>query len=156
MGDHRFQLRGNRHGQGVGLGEGRDDAPEIEIRARAASDVIHMAGGVMQGHQLAQGLGLERDLGEVGVMRDRQADDEILATVTADAVDQQAREAGAVFQAAAPLVGAPVGPGQPELVDQGIVGRPDFDPLKTGLKGTKGGGGMGIEQFLDLGPGHGV
>ena len=32
----------------------------------------------------------------------------------------------------------------------------DLAPLKTGLKGTKGGGGVGVEQFLDLGPGHGV
>ena len=48
----------------------------------------------------------------------------------ADAFDDVAREAGAVFQASAPLVLALVRPGSPELIDQPEIGGPDLDPVK--------------------------
>ncbi len=102
---HRFQLRGQRCGQLFGMGEGRDDALEFQIAAIAAGDVVHMRrwrrASATISHKL---LGAEGDT-EGGGIADREADDEVLAAGAADALDQRAGKAGAVFQTAAPLVG---------------------------------------------------
>ncbi len=55
-----------------------------------------------------------------------------------------------VLQAAAPLVIAPVGPGCPELIDQGMIGGKDFDAVNPCLLGTVGSSHKRDYQFLDL------
>ena len=109
----------------------------------------------MQRHDLGQRLALQQDIVAVGGA-DRQADDEILAAGAADVLDDGARQAGAVFQAAAPAVVAPVRPRGPELVEQRMVGGPDLDALKAGLAAADRRGGMGGDDLLDLRLGHGV
>ena len=86
----------------------------------------------MPGHDLLQlfdGLG---DL-HAGVHVHGQADDEILARQLADAFHDGARKPHAVLKAAAPFIIAPVVEWQPELVDDGIVGGKQFDPVEAGL-----------------------
>ena len=121
----------------------------------ATGDVIDMAGGVMQGHDLGQRLALQQYVMAVGG-GNREADDEILATRLADAFDDPPRHAGAVFKAAAPFVRAPVRPGRPELIQKRVIGAPDLHPLKAALPAADSGGDMGRNKLLDLGLRHRV
>jgi len=128
--NNRFKLRRQGGGQLFTLGESRNDAFKFQVGPVAYGDVVDMAGGVVQGNDFTQLFGIQRDrIG--GGIGDCQADDEIFTTGAADAFDQQAGKAGAVFEAAAPLVGALVGPRGPELIQQGMVGGPDLNPLKS-------------------------
>ena len=93
---------------------------------------------------------------EVRVHVDGEADDEILAGHLADTLHDGAREAHAVPEAAAPLVVAAIVEGQPELVDNGIVGGEEFYAVKARLLGAAGSLHETIDNLLDLGFAHGV
>ena len=155
MFDDGFQLGGQGRGQLFAVGKGRDDAFEIQVAAIAAGDIVDIAGGIMQRDNLAH-FGIAQHHGIGGGIADGQPDDEIWPAGLADTIDQAARKAGAVFQRPAPLIGAPIAPRGPELIQQGMVGGPDLDPLKAASFGTDGGGNMGVKQFFHLGPTHGV
>ena len=155
MFDRRFKKRGQRGRQLFRMGEGRDDAFEVKIAAKAAGDVIDMPRGIVQRHDFGQRPGIQRHAVGGGIA-DGEADDEIFTTGAANALDQQARKPGAVFHAAAPVIRAAVRPGRPELVQQRMIGGPNLDPLEPGLLAADRRIDMRLQQFLDFGPGHGM
>ncbi len=147
--DRAFQDFRHRGGKFFGEQEGGHQAFEIEIAAVAAGDVIDMACRIVQGHDFGEAFDRQGYLMRVRG-GDGEADDEIIATGAADAFDDAAGKAGAVFQAAAPLIIAGVGPRGPELIEQGVVGGPNLYPLKARLVAADGGGDMGGDEFLDF------
>jgi len=73
-----------------------------------------------------------------------------------DALDDASGKPGAVVQAPAPLVVAPVGPAGPELIKQRMMGGPELGPVEARLAAADRGGNVGRDQFLDLGFGYPV
>ena len=78
----------------------------------------------------------------------------------AAAADNLHREAHAVGVGAAPVVGALVGVGDQELVDQVTLGAHDLDPVVARFAGEHSGADVGLDLLLDArrGPlprGHG-
>jgi hypothetical protein len=65
-------------------------------------------------------------------------------------------KAAAVFEAAAPFVVTAIGEGRPELVDERVVGREEFDAVETALLGTSRGSNETVDHFLDFRFGHGM
>ena len=150
---HRFQPCRQRRRQLFAFGKGWDNAFKLQIAAKAAGDIINIAGRVMQANDLTQIISRQRHR-IARRIADRQTDDEIRPTLTANTGDQLARKPGAVFQRPAPLVGPLVRPRGPELVNQRMIGRPNLYPLKAaGLRAARG-SGVGLQDLINLGFGH--
>ena len=96
MFDHAFEDFGNGGGEFFGEEEGGHQPLEIKIAAMAAGDVVDLACGIVQGHDFGERLDRQGDVMGIGG-GDGEAHDEILAAGAADAVDDAAGEAGAVF-----------------------------------------------------------
>jgi hypothetical protein len=81
----------------------------------------------------------------------RQAvdDDEVAADGFARALDDLHRKAHAVGIAAAPVVGALVGVGDEELVDEVALGTHDLDAVVAGLAGQHGAAHEGADLAFD-------
>lgn len=69
---------------------------------------------------------------------DADEDGEMLRPGGADGADGFEREADAVFERAAVVVGAVIGEGREELVEEVAVGAVDFDEIEAGGEGTVG------------------
>jgi hypothetical protein len=147
--DRLLEGGGERHAVLVLVHDGRDQLAEVEIAAGAAGDVVHQSAFVMIARDLLQLLERKGDL-DVGVDTDSKADDEVLARVFSDALDHLGRKTHAVFEAAAPAVVAPVRPGRPELLDQGMVRGEQLDPVETAVLGPPRSLRKGLDQLLDL------
>ena len=93
----------------------------------------------------AEGLG-----GPVGG-GDADEEGQVLGPRGADGADDFEREADAVFEAAAVFVGAVVGEGREELVEQIAVGGVDFDEVESGGEGAMGGGDEVGDDFFHAG-----
>ena len=65
-------------------------------------------------------------------------------------------EAQAVLERAAPFVGAPVGEGRPELVDEAVIAGEQIGSVEAGVAVAAGARDEGFDQLLDLGLAHGV
>jgi len=150
-----FQPLGQIGAEVLGILKAGQELVEIEIAARADGDIIHQPLGVVQRHDLDHFVMAEAH-GLVGIVVHRQADDEIRAAGGADARHDFAREPGAVFKRAAPLVAALVGKRGPELVKQAVIGGPDLDPVEAGFLAPDRGIDKALNGLLDLILGHGV
>jgi hypothetical protein len=69
----------------------------------------------------------------------------------ADRVDDLKQQADAVFEAAAVGIGALVGEGRKELVEQVAVGGVDFNEVKASGEGTLGASGKGADDGVYAG-----
>ena len=72
------------------------------------------------------------------------ADTKARTNGSANRLDGFDKEAGAIFKAAAPSIGAPIGQRRQELRDQIAMRRMDFDGVETDTLGTDSCGGKGI------------
>ena len=70
--------------------------------------------------------------------------------VGADLGNDLEQEASAVLERASVLVGAMVGDGREELVDQVAVSTVDLDRVHASLVGAGGGGAKGLDDLLDF------
>jgi len=104
------------------------------------------------GEQLVCGDGA----GGAQVFADSEAENEIVPGALADARENFTREAHAVVKAAAETVAAAVAEGQPELLQQRVVGGHHFHAVKTAPLRAQGGGHMGGNHLLHFGRSHGV
>ena len=93
----------------------------------------------------AEGLG-----GPVGG-GDADEEGQVLGPCGADGADDFEGEADAIVEAAAVFVGAVVGEGREELVEQVAVGGVDFDEVEAGGEGAMGGGNEVGDDFVDAG-----
>ena len=109
----------------------------------------------MVGDDLLQRLGGQGDR-RVGLMADRDPDDEVLAGQRPDPFDDPGREAAAVLQGAAPAVVAPVRPWCPELIDQSVIGGEQLDAVEARLPATPRRLAEGLDDGFDLALAHGV
>jgi len=121
----------------------------------SGGDVDEVDAGLL--HELCEGYGLgeipacaEGFGGPVGG-GDADQDGEVLRPRRADGVDDFEGEADAVFEAAAVLVGAVVGEGREELVEEIAVGGVDFDEVEAGGEGAVGGGGEVGDDLVHAG-----
>ena len=121
----------------------------MEVRACPARDVVHQSPLVVPGDDLRQ-LGDRRERLGRRVRADSQPDDEVVATALADPPQDLGREAHPVLERAAPLVGPPVRPRRPELVDQGVVCREDLDAIEPALLRALRRGREPFDRLLDL------
>jgi hypothetical protein len=162
-GDRVARRRHIRYFRGVEDGEFRFRphlAREIEMRrvahARDGDDVrergvgIDMAADDVEEIDLARTREAARDLDAFLAREARfpilvggkpKTQDEIRAHGFAHGIEHAPGEAETVLQAAAPFVGAPVGGGRPEAVDQVAVDF-EFDPVEACLLHARRGGGV--------------
>ena len=153
--DHLLE-RGRKGGAELVLVEhGRHQRIEVQVAAGATGDVVDQAALIVISRDLLHGLDRERDL-DRGVQVDREADDEALAGALADALDDRGRKAHPVRERAAPAVVPAVRPRGPELIDQGVVGGEQLDPVEARRLGARGGLREAFDDRLDLGLAHGV
>lgn len=87
---------------------------------------------------------------------DAEEEGEMVRHFGADGLRDFAEETGAVVEGAAVFILSLVGDWGQEFVDEIAVGAVDFDDLKTGGKGTAGGGGESVYQGFDFGAGERV
>src|SRR5580693_2090698 len=119
----------------------------------------HAAGGAIdQVHaERAEKFGEGHGLLDVPAARDpiagRDADEQRVANGpdAANGADNFEEEARAIFEGTAVGIGAVVGERREEFVEQVAVRGMDFDHLKTGLRGTRGGSSEIFDHFLNSG-----
>ena len=131
------------HHQALGLGE-------VEVAGGDMQQIglaVHQLGKL---HALLQGVAALHVLGAA----EAHLDEEVLAAVLADAVDDHEQQAGPVLQAAAEAVGAVVGQRGEELVDEPAVAGVDHGHLETAGLGLLGGAAEGVHHGLDHLLGH--
>ena len=136
--------------------EARNDLGKmVEIAARADGEIVDQAALV----EIADDLLLvgEAEAARIGLgARNRHADDERLADLAADARGNFRDEPQAVVERASPFVGAPVGDGRPELVDEAVVAREQIGAVEAGVAVAARRGDEGIDELFDLRLAHGV
>ena len=152
---HLLQRLGVRHTQLVGVEDVGDDAGPIEVASGAAGHVIHKLTLVMPSDDVLQLLDRLRNWAR-RIHVDGKSDDEVVTRHPADAFHDGAREAHAVLEAAAPFVVAAVVEGQPELVDDGIIGREQLDAVEACLFGPPCRLHEAFDDLLDFHLDHGV
>ena len=148
-----------------GLGEGwaepflvqerRHQLVEVEVAAAAAGDVVDEGALVVPGDDLAERLDRERDL-DVGIAAEGHADDEVVADEAANSPHDLRGEAHPVLERAAPAIVAAVRPRRPELIDEGVVGGEQLDPIEARLLRAARGLREPLDDLLDLGLAHRV
>lgn len=138
-------VRAARHGGGDGGDAGLVPADAgVDDRGSGGLDGLgegdHLVEGGAAGHQVQHGQPVDED--------------EVLADGLAHPADDLDGEAHAVLVRAAPAVGAVVGAGGDELVDEVALGAHDLDAVVSGLAGEAGGAHVVVDGALDLGVGQ--
>ncbi len=151
--DDPLELGGERHAELLLVQRDRDDRVEVEIRAGAAGHVVHRPPLVVPRDDLGELRHRQRGRG-ARVHRDRQADDEVLATRGPDPFQDRGGEPHPPLEVAAPRVVAAVRPRRPELVDERVVRREDLDAVEPGVLGAARARDEAVDDLLDLGLGH--
>ena len=155
MAHRALQPLGVLHPEIVGVLEGGDDLVGVEVAAGAAGDVVHELAFVVPGHHLAQVVDAHRHRAG-GVDAHGNTDDELVAHPGANALHDLSAEAQAILQRATPLVGSPVAPWQPELVDDGVVGGEQFHSVETAPLRAVGSIDEALDGLFDLRLAHRV
>ena len=128
---HRLQRRSERHPEIGRIQRRRHQLVEVEVAARATGDVVHQPALVVPRHDLAH-LRQRQRRRSVRVDVHRQPDHEVVATRLTDPTEDRRRQPHPVLERAAPLVGAPVRPRRPELIDQRVVRGEHLHPVEPG------------------------
>ena len=136
---------GQRNGETVGIG--------IVHSAAAALDDVDQVGQIVNRF----GRVVQCDTA-LGILADRKAhlNDHLVAHFVADALEDHAGETGAVFPAAAILVGAVVGDGREECTQQPVVTAMDIDDVKTAAITNQRSIGKAICDTFHFFHGHGA
>ena len=111
--------------------------------------------GFHQGGDGSRLLGIHPTL-DLVIGRDADAHRETGAGLLADGSQDLPQEPGAVLQAAAVVVVAPVGGRGEELADEIAVGGVEFHPVEPALLAPPGGGGERPHNLVDHGAGQGL
>ena len=134
-------------GKGAARDGGRDGGDARLVPADAGVDHRRAGGGDGAGEQ--DDLVMGGAVGDEVDHREAEDDDEVGAGGGAGAAHDLDGQAHAVVVSAAPAVGAAVGMGDEELVEQIALGAHDLDPVIAGFAGAGGGGGDVGDLLLD-------
>ena len=155
--DDPLERGGERHAELLLVQRDRDDRVEVEVRARAAGDVVHQLAAASCHATISASSAIDSAGAERSSIDDRQPDDEVVAAGRRGSARGSSREKRIRRSNVPPHASvAAVRPRRPELVDERVVGGEDLDPVEAGVLRAARARDEPVDDLLDLGLGHRV